>query len=57
MTPAIVYSRWSPRPNAEDCLSIETQLDRCRTTAKATNTKSSKSTRNRTYPATTAGPS
>src|SRR2546430_154962 len=30
MTPAIVYSRWSPRPNAEDCLSIETQLDRCR---------------------------
>src|SRR5437870_5093362 len=30
MTPAIVYARWSPRPNAEDCLSIETQLDRCR---------------------------
>ena len=30
MTPAIVYARWSPRPHAEDCLSIETQLDRCR---------------------------
>jgi hypothetical protein len=30
MTPAIVYARFSPRPNAGESMSIETQLDRCR---------------------------
>lgn len=37
MTNAILYARFSPRPSGEDCLSIETQLDRCRqlTAAKA----------------------
>jgi len=30
MTQAIIYARFSPRRNAEDCQSIETQLDICR---------------------------
>src|SRR6266568_3853344 len=30
MTPAIIYARFSPRPNAGESMSIETQLDRCR---------------------------
>src|SRR5713101_5677969 len=30
MTPAIIYARYSPRPNAGESMSIETQLDRCR---------------------------
>lgn len=28
--PAVIYARFSPRPNAEECMSIETQLERCR---------------------------
>ena len=35
MTKAICYSRFSPRPNADDCESIEVQLDRCRAYCKA----------------------
>lgn len=27
---AVIYSRFSPRPDADECESIETQLDRCR---------------------------
>ena len=30
MTNAIIYARFSPRPTAQDCASIETQNDRCR---------------------------
>ena len=28
--PAVIYARFSPRPNAVECESIETQIDRCR---------------------------
>jgi DNA invertase Pin-like site-specific DNA recombinase len=30
MTLAVIYARFSPRPNAEDCDSIEKQIERCR---------------------------
>jgi DNA invertase Pin-like site-specific DNA recombinase len=30
MNPAVIYARFSPRPNAGESMSIETQLDRCR---------------------------
>ena len=30
MTPAIIYARFSPRPNAEECDSVEKQIERCR---------------------------
>jgi DNA invertase Pin-like site-specific DNA recombinase len=30
MTPAVLYARFSPRPNAEECDSVEKQLERCR---------------------------
>jgi DNA invertase Pin-like site-specific DNA recombinase len=30
MTTAILYARFSPRPRAEECESVEMQLDRCR---------------------------
>jgi len=29
-TRAVIYARFSPRPNAKDCLSIETQVQHCR---------------------------
>lgn len=35
MTNAIVYARYSPRPDAEECASIDVQLDRCRAYARA----------------------
>src|SRR5262249_31952251 len=31
MTPAVVYARHSPRPEAEECDSVEKQIERCRT--------------------------
>src|SRR5262245_31022639 len=30
MTPAVLYARFSPRPNPEECDSVEKQLERCR---------------------------
>ena len=30
MTPAVIYARFSPRPNAEECDSVEKQIERCR---------------------------
>src|SRR5437762_942346 len=30
MTQAVVYGRFSPRPNPEECDSVEKQLERCR---------------------------
>jgi site-specific DNA recombinase len=30
MTPAVVYARYSPRPEAEECDSVEKQIERCR---------------------------
>src|ERR1700704_5913667 len=30
MTPAVVYARFSPRPNPEECDSVEKQVQRCR---------------------------
>jgi DNA invertase Pin-like site-specific DNA recombinase len=30
MTLAVLYARFSPRPNADECDSVEKQLDRCR---------------------------
>jgi DNA invertase Pin-like site-specific DNA recombinase len=30
MTLAVVYARFSPRPNAEECDSVEKQIERCR---------------------------
>ncbi|HEV3256589.1 MAG TPA: recombinase family protein [Gemmataceae bacterium] len=30
MTPAVIYARFSPRPNPEECDSVEKQLERCR---------------------------
>jgi DNA invertase Pin-like site-specific DNA recombinase len=30
MTLAVIYARFSPRPNAEDCDSVEKQIERCR---------------------------
>src|SRR5437870_11135092 len=30
VAPAVVYGRFSPRPNAEECDSVEKQLQRCR---------------------------
>jgi len=35
MTQAVIYARFSPRPDAEDCDSVEKQLDRCRAYCKA----------------------
>lgn len=35
MANAIVYGRYSPRPDAEECASIEVQFDRCRAYARA----------------------
>jgi site-specific DNA recombinase len=35
MTQAVIYARFSPRPNAEDCDSVEKQRDRCRSYCKA----------------------
>lgn len=35
MPRAIVYSRFSPRPNADECESIEVQSDRCRAYCRA----------------------
>jgi DNA invertase Pin-like site-specific DNA recombinase len=29
-TPAVIYARFSPRPNAEECESVEKQIERCR---------------------------
>jgi DNA invertase Pin-like site-specific DNA recombinase len=29
-TPAVIYARFSPRPNAEECESVEKQVERCR---------------------------
>src|SRR5271165_6027321 len=29
-TPAVVYARFSPRPNADECDSVEKQIERCR---------------------------
>jgi site-specific DNA recombinase len=31
MTRAVVYARYSPRPEAEECDSVEKQIERCRT--------------------------
>src|SRR5215471_788877 len=31
MTPAVLYARYSPRPDAEECDSVEKQIERCRT--------------------------
>src|SRR5262249_36444078 len=31
MTPSVVYARHSPRPEAEECDSVEKQIERCRT--------------------------
>ena len=30
MTPAVLYARYSPRPEAEECDSVEKQIERCR---------------------------
>jgi DNA invertase Pin-like site-specific DNA recombinase len=30
MTPAVLYARFSPRPNPQECDSVEKQLERCR---------------------------
>jgi site-specific DNA recombinase len=30
MTQAVIYARFSPRPDAEDCDSVEKQIERCR---------------------------
>jgi site-specific DNA recombinase len=35
MTKAVIYARFSPRPNAEDCDSVEKQRERCRSYCKA----------------------
>jgi site-specific DNA recombinase len=35
MTQAVIYARFSPRPNAEDCDSVEKQRERCRAYCKA----------------------
>jgi site-specific DNA recombinase len=35
MTKAVIYARFSPRPDAEDCDSVEKQRDRCRSYCKA----------------------
>jgi site-specific DNA recombinase len=35
MTQAVIYARFSPRPDAEDCDSVEKQRDRCRSYCKA----------------------
>src|SRR4029079_2379101 len=35
MANAVVYGRYSPRPDAEECASIEVQFDRCRAYARA----------------------
>src|SRR5438128_413599 len=35
MTQAVIYARFSPRPDAQDCDSIEKQRDRCRSYCKA----------------------
>jgi DNA invertase Pin-like site-specific DNA recombinase len=35
MTQAVIYARFSPRPNAEECDSVEKQLERCRSYCKA----------------------
>jgi site-specific DNA recombinase len=34
MPQAVLYGRFSPRPGAEECLSVELQLERCRAYAK-----------------------
>jgi site-specific DNA recombinase len=35
MTQAVIYARFSPRPDAQDCDSVEKQRDRCRSYCKA----------------------
>jgi DNA invertase Pin-like site-specific DNA recombinase len=35
MTQAVIYARFSPRPNAEECDSVEKQRERCRSYCKA----------------------
>jgi len=35
MTQAVIYARFSPRPDAEDCDSVEKQRERCRAYCKA----------------------
>ena len=35
MTQAVIYARFSPRPDANECDSVEKQLERCRSYCKA----------------------